>query len=74
MGSRLKMKTYLKTICVGNFYNYNIYKITDSVGRSYYCAEPTRYGVTRIAENETTLTNILNSDVKQLNQIHSKTK
>ena len=68
------MKKYIKTICVGNYYTYNIYKITDSVGRSYYCAEPNLHGVTRIAEDEETLTNILNRDVNSLNQIQKRTR
>ena len=48
------MKTFIHTICVGNFYNYCVYKIIDSVGRSYYVAEPILHGVTRTAETEET--------------------
>lgn len=68
------MKTFVKTICVGNFYNFCIYKITDSVGRIYYVAEPVLHGVTRTAENELELTKILERDVAPLNQFWSKVR
>ena len=66
------MKTFVKTICVGNFYNYCVYKITDSVGRTYYIAEPILHGVTRIAETEELLKQILERDVGPLNEFIAK--
>lgn len=64
---KTEMKTFVKTITVGNFYNYCIYKITDWVGRTYYVAEPILHGVTRTAETEETLKAILEKDVGPIN-------
>lgn len=61
-----KMKQFLKTICIGNFYLYQIFKITDSVGRVYYIAEPLACGATRIGETEQELLNILNHDYQTI--------
>lgn len=66
------MKKYLKTICVGNFYNYCLYKITDAVGRSYFLAEPVLHGVTRIAESELGLKTILERDAVRFTQFQQK--
>lgn len=68
------MKTFVKTICVGNFYNFCIYKIVDFVGRTYYVAEPVLHGVTRCAETEEELVRILNADVAPLNAIQRRTR
>jgi len=68
------MKTFIHTICVGNFYNYCVYKITDSVGRVYYVAEPVLHGVTRTAETEETLKAALERDVAPLNQFWTKVR
>lgn len=62
------MKTFIKTICVGNFYNYCVYKITDAVGRTYYTAEPILHGATRTAETEEALKAMLEKDVGPINQ------
>lgn len=68
------MKTFVKTICVGNFYNYCVYRITDSVGRIYFVAEPITHGVTRTAETEAELKAILERDVEPLNQFWQKVR
>lgn len=69
-----EMKTFVKTITVGNFYNYCIYKITDWVGQTYYVAEPILHGVTRIAETEEALKTILERDVGQINNFIQNVK
>lgn len=68
------MKTFVKTICVGNFYNYCVYKITDFVGRTYFVAEPILHGVTRTADSEETLKVILERDVESLNKFWQKVR
>ena len=68
------MKTFVKTICVGGFYNYCVYKITDFVGRVYFVAEPVLHGVTRTAETETELKAILERDVEPMNQFWQKVR
>lgn len=68
------MKTYIKTICVGNFYNYAIYKITDYYGRGYYEAEPLTSGATRISDTEETLKSILENDVNFMNHYKQRIK
>ena len=68
------MKTFVKTICVGNFYNYCVYKITDFVGRTYYVAEPVLHGCTRTAETEEELKAILERDVKPINEFQQKVR
>lgn len=71
---KTQMKTFVKTITVGNFYNYCIYKITDWVGRTYYTAEPVLHGVTRTAETEELLKTILERDVGAINQFQQKVR
>lgn len=61
-------KTFIKTICVGGYYCYCCYKITDSIGRIYYCAEPITKGITRCCETEDGLQKMLEADVKPLNE------
>lgn len=68
------MKTFVHTICVGNFYNYCVYKITDFVGRTYYIAEPITRGITRCAETEEALKAALERDVAPLNQFWTKVR
>ena len=68
------MKTFIHTICVGNFYNYCVYKITDFVGRVYYVGEPVLHGVTRTALTEEELKAILERDVKPLNEFWTKVR
>lgn len=71
---KTQMKTFLKTICVGNYYAYCVYKITDWVGRTYYIAEPILHGATRTAETEETLKAILEKDVAPMNQFWQHVK
>lgn len=68
------MKTFVKTICVGGFYNYCVYKITDFVGRTYYVAEAITKGVTRCAATEEELKAILERDVVEMNKFWQKVR
>lgn len=62
-------KERLKRICVGNFYMYDIYRITDAKGFSILVAEPCKNGATRSALNEEDLIKQLNKDVYIMNTI-----
>lgn len=68
------MKTFVKTICIGGFYNYCVYKITDFVGRTYYVAEPITRGATKTCETEEGLKAILERDVLEMNKFWSKVR
>lgn len=61
-------KTFVKTICVGGYYCYCVYKITDFVGRTYYIAEPILHGATRTCDTEEGLKAILEKDVEPMNK------
>ena len=68
------MKQFIKIVCVGGYYRYCFYKITDFVGQVYYLAEPCGKGVTRYSETVDGLKAILESDAKALNQFHIKVR
>ena len=63
------MKIFIKTITVGNYYNYCVYRITDFNGQTYYVAEPILHGVTRTALTEAELVKALEHDVVMMNHM-----
>lgn len=70
---KLVIKRYLKTWCVGNFYNYQIYEV-NAGGDTWLEAIPITKGVTRTAENETVLKIILENDAINLNKFWQKVR
>ena len=70
---KLVIKRYLKTWCVGNFYNYQIYEV-NAGGDTWLEATPITKGVTRTAENETILKIILENDAINLNKFWQKVR
>ena len=70
MNSSVK-KTYLKTWCIGNFYNYQIWEV-DAGGEKWLEATPITKGVTRTAENEKVLRILLENDAANLNKFWQK--
>ena len=69
------MKTFEKTVCVGNFYTYNIYKIVDGNWQIYYQAESVdNKGVTRLAESVEELKCMLENDAIMLNRYYIKVR
>lgn len=68
------MKQFIKTVCVGGYYCYCFYKITDFFGQTYFVAEPITHGVTRTADSEETLKVILERDVESLNKFWQKVR
>lgn len=72
MSSSVK-KTYLKTWCIGNFYNYQIWEV-DAGGEKWLEATPITKGVTRTAENEKVLRILLENDAVNLNKFWQKVR
>ena len=70
---KLVIKRYLKTWCVGNFYNYQIYEV-NAGGDTWLEAIPITKGVTRTAENEAVLKIILENDAVNLNKFWQKVR
>lgn len=66
-------KRYLKTWCIGNYYNYQIYEV-DAGGEKWLEATPVLRGVTRTAENEKILRILLENDAKSLNKFYQKVR
>ena len=66
-------KRYLKTWCIGNYYNYQIYEV-DAGGEKWLEATPVLHGVTRTAENEKILRILLENDAKSLNKFYQKVR
>lgn len=57
-------KRYLKTWCIGNYYNYKIFEV-DAGRNTWLMAEPITKGVvTRTAEDENILRILLENDVR----------
>lgn len=67
-------KTYLYDICVGNFYNFHIYKITDAHKQIWYTASPVTHGGTRSADSIEELRKELEKQVEPLNRFLQKTR
>lgn len=70
---KLVVKRYLKTWCVGNFYNYQIYEV-NAGGDTWLEATPITKGVTRCANTEQELLIILNNDAINLNKFWQKVR
>lgn len=66
-------KQFLKTWCIGNFYNYQIFEV-DAGGEKWLEATPITKGVTRTAENEKVLKIILENDAINMNKFWEKVR
>lgn len=66
-------KTFLKTWCIGNYYNYQIWEI-DAGGDKWLEADPITKGVTRCAESENILRILLENDAKNMNAFWQKVR
>lgn len=71
---RVATKTYLYTTCVGDFYQYKVYKITDAAGYSYFVAHPVNHGGTVLADKEEDIKPLLEKQVPILNDFLSKVR
>ena len=66
-------KTFLKTWCIGNYYNYQIHEV-DAGGEKWLEATPITKGVTRCANTEQELLIILNNDAINMNKFWQKVR
>lgn len=65
-------KTYLYNICVGNFYQFRVFKVVDAHKQVYYIGDPVARGVTKLADTIEELREKLESEVYFLNKYHCK--
>lgn len=65
-------KTYLYNICVGNFYQFKVFKVVDAHKQIYYIGDPVARGVTKLADTIEELREKLESEVYFLNKYHCK--
>lgn len=64
---RKAKKEFMYSIIVGNYYAFNIYKVTDAALNVYYIGNPQGHGATRIADTEEELKKELEKEVPILN-------
>ena len=64
-------KTFLKTWCIANYYNYQIWEV-DAGGEKWLEATPITKGVTRTAENEKVFTHFVRERCDQHNKVLAK--
>ena len=67
-------KTYLYTLCVGDFYQFNVYRITDAAHQVYYMGTPLGHGGTKTADTEEELKKKLEALVPIINDFLSKVR
>lgn len=65
-------KTYLYNVCVGNFYQFRVFKVVDAHKQVYYIGDPVARGVTKLADTIEELREKLESEVYFLNKYHCK--
>lgn len=66
-------KTFLKTWCIANYYNYQIWEV-DAGGEKWLEATPITKGVTRTAENEKILRMLLENDAISMTKFWQKVR
>lgn len=71
---RKATKEFLKTIIVGNFYVFKLFKVTDAAKQVYYIGERTNRGGTVIGDTEEDVKKQLEAQVPWINQFLEKTK
>lgn len=71
---RKATKEFLKTIIVGNFYVFKLFKVTDAAKQVYYIGERTNRGGTVIGDDEADVIKQLEAQVPILNLYSEKTR
>lgn len=67
------MKVFEQIMTSGGYYVYEVYKITDYYGKTYYEAVPLQGGgVTRISERKELLQNILDKDAEVITEFKKR--
>lgn len=67
-------KEYLYTLCVGGYYQYKVYKITDAADYTYFVAHPVLHGGSVLTEKEEEILPLLEKQVPILNDFLSKVR
>lgn len=67
-------KEFLRTIIVGNFYIFRLYKVTDAAHQVYYIGSRTTRGGTVLGDTEEEVIKQLEAQVPILNLYTEKTK
>lgn len=71
---RKATKEFLRTIIVGDFYVFRLFKVTDAAKQVYYIGSRTNHGGTVIADTEEEVIKKLEAQVPLINQFLEKTK
>lgn len=71
---RKATKEFLRTIIVGNFYVFRLFKVTDAAKQVYYIGSRTNHGGTVIGDTEEEVIKKLEAQVPLINQFLEKTK
>lgn len=71
---RKAQKEFLRTIIVGNFYVFKLFKVTDAAKQVYYIGERTNRGGTVIGDTEEDVKKQLEAQVPVLNRWLEKVK
>lgn len=67
-------KEFLYTLTLGDFYSWNVYRITDAAKYSYFVAHPVNHGASVLTEIETEIKPQLEKQVLILNEFLAKVK
>lgn len=69
---RKAKKEFMYSIIVGNYYAFNVYKVTDAAKQVYYTGERTNHGGTVIGDTEEEVKRLLEAQVPILNDFLAK--
>lgn len=67
-------KEFVCSTILGDYYSWNIYKITDAHKQIWYIAEPVNHGATRLGDTLEEVKAKLEADVPILNRFLQKTR
>lgn len=71
---RKAKKEFMYSIIVGDYYAFNVHKVTDAANQIYYIGSPQGHGGTRIADTEAELKKLLEAEVPIINDFLRKTR
>lgn len=71
---RRAKKEFMYTFIVGDYYAFNIYRVTDAARQVYYIGARTNHGVTQIADTVEELKKLLEAEVPLINSWLEKVK
>ncbi len=71
---RKATKEFMYSIIVGDYYAFNVFRITDAAKQIYFVGSPQGHGGTRIADTEEELKKLLEAEVPIINDFLAKVK